>query len=65
MKTQSSASDQKSEYGAEILGKKEWNAPRLSTWEIPEETLNGVVSGVAKYEWVMDSEKSDEAKKKD
>jgi len=44
MKTQSGASDQKSEDGAEILEKKEWNGPHLSTWEIPEETLNGVVS---------------------
>jgi len=64
MRTQSSVSDQKSEDGAEILGKKEWNAPQLSTWEIPEETLAVPVSG-SKYEWVMDNEKCDKAEKKD
>jgi len=66
MRTQGSVSDQKSEDGAEILGKKEWNAPRLSTWEIPEETLtNGGSGSPLKYEWVMDNEKCDEAEKKD
>jgi len=67
MKTRSGAFGQEPESVARVQGKKAWNSPHLSTWEVSEETLtNGSSSGPPpKYEWVMDREKGDEVEKKD